>query len=102
MIERVPGRGGSQGPFPDEYNVPHVYARDIHSGSGNCVCGTHMTYDIHTEIAPGVPMLKRFGLIWRPKPTSRRWVHRMSRADRTYAGTAEFREVWVPSGEGGD
>lgn len=50
----VPGANGSQGPFEREYTLPHVYARDIHSGAGNCVCGAGMDDTLHTEIAPGV------------------------------------------------
>ncbi len=51
----VPGSEGSIGPFPDEYNQPHVYARDIHSGAGNCVCGRALSNPKHVEAAPGVP-----------------------------------------------
>lgn len=35
----VPGEEGSVGPFPTQYGMDHVYARDVHSGAGNCVCG---------------------------------------------------------------
>lgn len=52
---RYPGHEGSTGPFPAEYNAPHVYARDVHSGSGNCVCGRGKEDSLHVEIAPGVP-----------------------------------------------
>lgn len=51
---RVPGYEGSIGPYPDEYNTPHVYARDIHSGAGNCVCGRGLGEEKHTEAAPGL------------------------------------------------
>lgn len=49
-----PGYGGSQGPFEDDYSEPHVYARDIHSGAGNCVCGGGLGDPVHVEAAPGV------------------------------------------------
>lgn len=50
-----PGYEGSVGPFKNEYNKPHVYARDVHSGAGNCVCGLAPQDEIHPELAPGVP-----------------------------------------------
>jgi 8-oxo-dGTP pyrophosphatase MutT (NUDIX family) len=49
-----PGYEGAQGPFEDEYSEPHVYARDIHSGAGNCVCGGGLGDSIHLQAAPGV------------------------------------------------
>lgn len=52
----VPGHEGTIGPFPHQYSHPHVYARDIHSGAGNCVCGSHLGHDLHTQAAPGVPI----------------------------------------------
>jgi Putative phage serine protease XkdF len=53
----VPGANGSLGPFGElEYCEPHVYARDITSGAGNCVCGASLGDDLHTEAAPGVPV----------------------------------------------
>lgn len=53
----VPGCEGSIGPFGDqEYCQPHVYARDVTSGAGNCVCGAALGDDLHTEAAPGVPV----------------------------------------------
>lgn len=51
-----PGYEGSVGPFgADEYVKPHVYARDVASGAGNCVCGTNPDDALHVEYAPGVP-----------------------------------------------
>lgn len=50
----IPGWEGSIGPFPSEYHLPHVYARDIHSGAGNCVCGRDLGSGIHVQAAPGV------------------------------------------------
>jgi hypothetical protein len=55
----VPGTAGSPGPFPYEYGFPHVYARDVHSGAGNCVCGASIGHDRHTEVAPGIPVPAR-------------------------------------------
>lgn len=49
-----PGWEGSVGPFKNEYGLRHVYARDIHSGAGNCVCGKHLGHGIHLQAAPGV------------------------------------------------
>lgn len=54
----VPGHRGSVGPFPSEYQRPHVYARDVRSNAGLCVCGGPLV-DVdarHTEAAPGVPL----------------------------------------------
>jgi hypothetical protein len=51
---RVPGWEGTIGPFPHEYRLPHVYARDVCSGAGNCVCGRGLGDDIHVQAAPGV------------------------------------------------
>lgn len=54
----VPGYEGSVGPGPGQYGQPHVYARDVTSGAGNCVCGRALgnSGGIHTEAAPGVPI----------------------------------------------
>jgi hypothetical protein len=52
----TPGWEGSVGPFPDEYTKPHVYARDVHSGAGNCVCGSSLGDVVHVQAAPGVPV----------------------------------------------
>lgn len=52
----IPGWNGTQGPFPDEYNDPHVYARDIQSGAGNCVCGRSLGDSKHVQAVPGVPI----------------------------------------------
>jgi hypothetical protein len=56
----VPGYEGSIGPGPGSYGKPHVYARDVQSGSGNCVCGRDLGYRLHTEAAPGIPIPDRF------------------------------------------
>lgn len=50
----TPGWEGSVGPFPDDYTKPHVYARDICSGAGNCVCGIGLPDEIHVQAAPGI------------------------------------------------
>lgn len=50
-----PGYEGSVGPFPGEYGRMHVYARDIYSGAGNCVCGRDPRHQLHPEVAPGFP-----------------------------------------------
>lgn len=50
------GFEGSIGPFPSEYAEPHVYARSVNSGAGNCVCGAALGDEVHTEAAPGIPV----------------------------------------------
>jgi hypothetical protein len=56
MTDRVPGWEGSIGPFPGQYGDPHVYARDIHSGAGSCVCSRALGDRLHVQAAPGVPV----------------------------------------------
>jgi Putative phage serine protease XkdF len=47
--------GTALGPLTDaERNAPHVYARDITSAAGNCVCKAALGEDVHTLAAPGV------------------------------------------------
>lgn len=58
-VPNVPGYEGSQGPFRGQYGAPHVYARDVHSGAGNCVCGWDLGEDRHTEAAPGIAVPDR-------------------------------------------
>lgn len=55
----VPGHEGSQGPFRKDYNSSHVYARDVHSGAGNCVCGAGLGDKLHVQAAPGVDVPER-------------------------------------------
>lgn len=57
-VPGVPGYEGSVGPGPGQYGQPHVYARDVTSGAGNCVCGRALRNSggLHTEAAPGVPI----------------------------------------------
>jgi hypothetical protein len=50
----VPGWEGSLGLFRHQYSIPHVYARDIQSGAGNCVCGSCLGDRVHVQAAPGV------------------------------------------------
>lgn len=52
----VPGWEGGTGPFPKQYDMEHVYARDVHSGAGNCVCGRWLGHSKHVQAAPGVPI----------------------------------------------
>lgn len=54
MRNTIPGWEGTVGPFPRQYNQPHVYARDIHSGAGNCVCGSALSDHLHVQAAPGI------------------------------------------------
>lgn len=52
----IPGWEGTIGPGPGQYGDPHVYARSIHSGAGNCVCGRGLGDAKHVHAAPGVPI----------------------------------------------
>jgi hypothetical protein len=52
----VPGWEGSIGPLPSQYGQPHVYARGVHSGAGNRVCGRALGDATHVQAAPGVPI----------------------------------------------
>ena len=54
--EDIPGWEGSIGPSPAQYRDPHVYARDIQSGAGNCVCGASLPDPLHVAAAPGIPI----------------------------------------------
>ena len=56
LRNEIPGWEGSIGPGPGQYGKPHVYARDIHSGAGNCVCGADLGAAVHVQAAPGVPI----------------------------------------------
>lgn len=51
----IPGWEGSTGPFPHQYGNLHVYARDVHSGSGNCVCGGAPESGRHVPV-PAAPL----------------------------------------------
>ena len=55
----IPGWEGATGPFPHEYEALHVYARDVYSGAGNCVCGRPLGHTLHLQAAPGVPIPMR-------------------------------------------
>ena len=55
----IPGWEGTIGPFPAQYSQPHVYARDIHSGAGNCVCAHGLWDARHIAPAPGIEFPKR-------------------------------------------
>jgi hypothetical protein len=50
-----PGYEGSIGPSESEYGDPHVYARDVMSDAGNCVCGAGPDDPVHPELVPGTP-----------------------------------------------
>jgi hypothetical protein len=54
--DAIPGWEGTTGPFLAQHREPHVYARDIHSGAGNCVCGWPLGEARHVAAAPGVPI----------------------------------------------
>ena len=59
LRNEIPGWEGSLGPWPGQYGQPHVYARDIQSGAGNCVCGSALGDSVHVQAAPGVPIPDR-------------------------------------------
>lgn len=61
-VNTVPGWEGSIGPFPAQYKSLHVYARDVNSGSGNCVCGSVLGDGLHVQAAPGVAVPDRLRL----------------------------------------
>lgn len=63
-MRKVPGYEGTQGPGPGGYGKPHVYARDVQSGAGNCICGREDTHQFHVP----VPSAPRGG--WRPPQSS--------------------------------
>lgn len=64
------GWEGTQGPFPSEYGLPHIYARDIHSGAGNCVCGDGLYGNLHIAPAPGVEFAHTADLVGQGDPGS--------------------------------
>jgi len=57
--QKPPGWEGSVGPFSGGYAEPHVYARDVYSGAGNCVCGSDVTDWVHLQAAPGIDVPER-------------------------------------------
>lgn len=59
LRDEIPGWEGSMGPFPGQYTQPHVYARSVYSGAGNCVCGAALGDSVHVQAAPGVPIPER-------------------------------------------
>lgn len=84
----VPGWEGSVGPFRKDYGKPHVYARNVQSGSGNCVCGAHLGHRRHVQAAPGIDIPDRM----------RDSGHSPGEAIRARARTLrEAAEVEVPS-----
>ncbi|HEY1119457.1 MAG TPA: hypothetical protein VGE43_17210, partial [Acidimicrobiales bacterium] len=50
LAAAIPGWEGTVGPGPGQYGRPHVYARDVTSGSGNCVCGRDDTHGLHVPV----------------------------------------------------
>lgn len=71
----VPGYCGSIGPFgAAEYCQPHVYARDVTSGAGNCVCGASLPDELHTEAAPGVPVPDRMREVYKSAEPEQRLI----------------------------
>jgi hypothetical protein len=68
----APGYCGSIGPFgAAEYCQPHVYARDITSGAGNCVCGAALPDDLHIQAAPGVDIPDEMRQVAKSAPEQR-------------------------------
>ncbi len=74
-MDDVPGYCGSLGPFgAAEYCQPHVYARDVTSGAGNCVCGGGLGDELHTEAAPGVPIPDTMRRVFKEAAEPQRYV----------------------------
>lgn len=74
-MDGVPGFEGSLGPFgAAEYCAPHVYARDVTSGAGNCVCGASLPDELHTEAAPGVPVPDRMREVYKSAEPEQRLI----------------------------
>lgn len=67
MTTPIPGWEGATGPFPGQYTLLHVYARDVHSGAGNCVCGRGLGDGLHVQAAPGVPVPARMRIVPRQR-----------------------------------
>jgi len=60
----IPGYEGSIGPSPAQYNQTHVYARDVTSGAGNCVCGRARDDDhMHFEVTAATNWDRSYGEI---------------------------------------
>lgn len=53
--DTIPGWEGSVGPFPGQYSYPHVYARSVYSGAGNCMCGREPQSGVHVPV-PAAPL----------------------------------------------
>jgi hypothetical protein len=49
--------GSYLGPNPAQYGRRHAYARSVHSGAGNCICGRDAADQLHTRLAPNVPKM---------------------------------------------
>jgi hypothetical protein len=49
-MSTIPGWEGSIGPSPAQYGDLHVYARDVTSGAGNCVCGRDPGHRLHVQV----------------------------------------------------
>lgn len=92
---RIPGWEGTQGPFAAEYSRPHVYARDISSGAGNCVCGGDLGDDRHVQAAPGVPVPDR---LRRDAARSSDW----DRAGISRVGPQGYEHGWIFVGKPGE
>jgi hypothetical protein len=43
---------GNIGPSPAQYGLPHLYARDITSATGNCICSRALNDRLHTALLP--------------------------------------------------
>lgn len=72
MTDDIPGWEGSTGPFEGEYTKPHVYARSIHSGAGNCVCGRDPRDRPHVP-SPLAPPITDRALQWLREKTGKEW-----------------------------
>lgn len=76
--QHVPGMG-TLGPFLDEYDRPHVYARDVRFADGRCVCGAALGDPRHVQAAPGVDVPEQM----RP-PAGSRFLGKGAASDQRY------------------
>ena len=51
-MDPIPGVDGAPGPFVHQYALPHVYAREIASTVGKCVCNAPADDPVHVRSQP--------------------------------------------------
>lgn len=63
----IPGWEGTTGPTPSQYHQDHVYARDVYSTTGACLCGRPLSSVLHPAVTPAWPSEARV--------KARRWLY---------------------------